>query len=97
MAYFPTLSSLSPFQQVTGNFTASGYGARYLWSGVATSWTGTLAAPSTLSGAQMAIINVATGAPLFLTGSVFYGLNYTLQPRSSVTLWSEGSTWLPLT
>lgn len=96
MSYLPTQSFLTPFQQVSGNFTASGYGARYLWSGVATSWTGTLGTPSTLSGAQMAVVNLSTGAPLFLTGSVFYSLNYTLQPRSSVTLWSEGSTWLPL-
>ena len=96
VAYLSTQNALSPFSTVTGNFTASGFGARYLWSGTTVSWTGTLGTPSTLSGAQMSIVNVATGATLVLTGNVFYGVNYTVPSRSTVALWSEGSTWIPV-
>ena len=94
MSYLPTLAPLAPWSSVSGNFTASGYGARYIWSGIATTWTGTLASPSSISGAQMAVKNISTGASLFITGSVDYGLNYTVGPRGAVTLWSDNLTWL---
>lgn len=94
MAYFPTNFTISPWAKVTGNFTASGYGARYMWSGVATTWTGSLGTPASISGASMTIKNISTGAPLFLTGSVDYSLNYTLQPRAAVTLQSDAATWV---
>lgn len=87
---------INSVSRVTGNFNVSGYNARYIWSGVATTWTGTLGGAAALSGAQMVVHNVATGAPLFLTGSVLYGLNYTVQPQASVQFWSDGATWLPL-
>lgn len=96
MSYLPTTSANAPFSQVTGNFVVSGFGARYIWSGTNVSWTGTLGTPSTLSGAQMSIANIATGATLLLTGSVFYGVNYTVSPRSTLLLQSEGSTWIPV-
>lgn len=94
MSYLPSFASLAPFNNVTGNFVVSGYGARYIWSGNTVTWTGTLGTPSTLSGAAMTVKNVSTGASLLLTGSVDYNINYTVTPFSAVTLWSTNDTWL---
>lgn len=97
MAYFPSLATFSPWSNVTGNCTLSGYGASYLWSGQGLlSWTGTLAAPGVISGAVMTIKSVHTGASLLITGSVDYGINCTVSPYSCVVLRSDGSTWLRL-
>ncbi len=95
MAYIPSQFTLLPWSNVSGNFTLSGYGARYLWSGQgALSWTGTLAAPSVISGAQLTIKSIHTGASLLLTGSVDYGTNCTVTPYACVVLQSDGGSWL---
>lgn len=90
------LTVTSPISRVTGAFTASGYNAHYIWSGVATTYTATLGTPSALSGASMEITNWSTGAALLLTGSVNGGLNYAVLPRAAVSLYSDASTWQTL-
>ena len=87
---------ISPSLRVTGNFILSGFNKRYVWSGISITWTGTLASPATVSGADIWVKNIATGASLLLSGSVDYGTNYTVIPKASLHLWSDNNTWLVL-
>jgi hypothetical protein len=75
------------------SFTLAGGGYRYLWSGAA-NCTGTLPAPSTLSGVELRVKNLSATGSFVLSGLIDYSQNYAVTPMQAITLWSNNSSWL---
>lgn len=82
-------------QRVSGNFTGSAACQRYFWTGIAMG-TGSLPAPSTLSGFNFAFKNLTTGVNLFVSGSVDYYQNTIIPPLGSLSFTSDNFSWIIL-
>lgn len=89
------LNPAYPVGNVTGNFTLTGGQFRYVWTGSATALgTGILPSPSLYSGMDFMVKNISSSTSLSLSGSVDYGVNYTMTPLQGIRLWSDNNSWL---
>ncbi len=56
-------------------------------------YTGSLPTALSASGVEFVVKNQATGANLFISGSIEGATNYVIIPKGAATLWSDGLTF----